>query len=70
MRDFLDCLKTRAKPRGYASVAAQSHVACHAAYIAWQLGRKLKFDPAKDEFIGDAEANRMRRRAKREPWRI
>lgn len=70
VRDFLDCLKTRAKPRGYASVAAQSHVACHAAYIAWQLGRKLKFDPAKDEFIGDAEANRMRRRAKREPWRI
>jgi len=70
VRDFLDCVKTRAKPRGYASVAAQSHVACHAAYIAWQLGRTLKFDPVKEEFLHDEEANRMRRRAKREPWRI
>ena len=70
VRDFLNCVKTRAKPRGYASVAAQSHVACHAAYIAWQLGRKVKFDPVTEEFAGDEEANRMRRRAKREPWHI
>ncbi len=70
VRDFLNCVKTRAKPRGYASVAAQSHVACHAAYISWQLGRKVTFDPVTEEFAGDEEANRMRRRAKREPWHI
>jgi len=69
IRDFLRCVKSRSQPRANASVAAQSHVACHAAYIAWQLGRKLSFDPAKDEFIGDDEANRMRSRAMREPWR-
>jgi hypothetical protein len=28
----------------------------------------LKFDPAKEEFVGDAEANRLRSRAMREPW--
>ena len=54
----------------YADVVAQSHIASHAAYIAWQLGRTVKFDPVKEEFLGDEEANRLRSRAKREPWRI
>ena len=43
---------------------------CHAAAIAWMLGRKVRFDPKREEFIGDPEANRMRSRALREPWRI
>lgn len=70
IRDFLNCVKTRSRPASYADVVAQSHIACHAAYIAWQLGRKLEFDPSKNEFVGDAEANRMRCRALREPWHI
>lgn len=70
IRDFLNCVKTRKQPKANADVAAQSHIACHAAYIAWQLGRKVRFDPVKEEFIGDDEANRMRRRALREPWRF
>ena len=70
VREFLDCVKSRKLPRAYASVAAQSHVACHAAYIAWQLGRKLTFDPVKEVFADDDEANRMRSRAMREPWRV
>jgi predicted dehydrogenase len=70
VRDFLNCVKSRAQPRANAGVAGQSHIACHAAYIAWQLGRTLRFDPTKDAFIGDEHANRMRSRAMREPWRI
>ena len=70
VRDFLNCVKSRSPARANASVAGQSHIACHAAYIAWQLGRTLKFNPSKDEFIGDEEANRMRCRAMREPWRL
>jgi predicted dehydrogenase len=70
IRNFLDCVKTRALTNANASVVAQSHVVCHAAYIAWQLGRTLTFDPTKDEFAGDEEANRMRSRAMRQPWRV
>lgn len=70
VRDFLDCVKSRRQPRANALAACQTHIACHAAYIAFQLGRKLKFDPATDSFIGDEEANRMRSRAMREPWRL
>jgi hypothetical protein len=46
----------------------RSHVTCFAAALSWQLGRKLTFDPVKEAFIGDDEANRMHSRATREPW--
>jgi predicted dehydrogenase len=70
VRDFLDCVKTRKQPRSNALAAAQAHITCHAAYIAFQLGRKLIFDPSRDRFINDDQANRMRSRALREPWRL
>ena len=35
---------------------------------AWQLGRTLTLDTKKIEFVNDAEANRMRSRARRAPW--
>jgi hypothetical protein len=70
IRDFLNCVKSRRQPRANADAACHAHIACHAAYIAWQLGRKLAFDPAQEAFVGDAAANRMRSRALREPWSL
>ncbi len=70
LRNFLDCVKTRKPANANSDVAAQSHIVSHAAYIAWQLGRTVKFDPVKEKFLGDDEANRMRSRAMRDPWRI
>jgi predicted dehydrogenase len=70
VREFLDCVKSRAKPRANARVSGQSHIACHAANIAIFLNRTLKYDPKKNEFIGDDEANRLRSEALREPWHL
>jgi predicted dehydrogenase len=70
VRDFLDCVKTRSQPKGNADAACNAHIACHAANIAIALNRTVKFDPVKHEFINDAEANRLRSEALREPWRI
>ena len=70
VRDFLDCVKTRARTRANADAACYAHIACHAANIALFLNRKVKFDPKKHEFIGDEEANRLRSEALREPWRL
>jgi hypothetical protein len=70
VRDFLDCVKSRGQTRANASVACQAHITCHASNIALFLGRKLKFDPVKNEFIGDEAANRLRSEALREPWRV
>ncbi len=70
VRDFLNCVKSRSQPRSNSDASCNTHIACHAAYIAWQLGRKLTWDPVKAQFENDDEANRMRSRAMREPWRI
>jgi hypothetical protein len=70
VRNFLDCVKSRAKPRASADVACHSHITCHAANVSLFLNRKVQFDPVKSEFIGDPEANRLRSEALREPWRI
>lgn len=70
VRDFLDCVKTRAQPRANADAACYSHIACHAANISLLLGRKVVYDPVKHEFPGDEEANRLRSEALREPWRM
>jgi predicted dehydrogenase len=67
-RNFFDCVKSRSKPVCNQDIMRRSHLACFAAQLAWQLGRKLVLDPVKEEFVGDDEANRMRRRATREPW--
>jgi len=69
-RDFFDCMKSRAMTAAGPDVMRHSHIACHAAAIAWQLKRSVKFDPVREEFIGDDEANHMRCRAMRAPWRI
>ena len=67
-REFLDCVKSRAATASNAAHTRSSHVACHAAAIASGLGRKLTFDPRKEEFVNDDEANRLRSRARRAPW--
>lgn len=66
--EFCECVKTRRNPAANANAAAQSHIASHCAYIAWQLGRTVEFDPVKEVFLNDNDANRMRSRALREPY--
>ncbi|MFM9116577.1 MAG: gfo/Idh/MocA family oxidoreductase, partial [Planctomycetota bacterium] len=51
-----------------ADVMVNSHIASFAASFSWILGRKLVFDPVKNEFVGDAEANSLRSRPERDCW--
>jgi predicted dehydrogenase len=70
MRDFLDCVRSRRMPVAHPEVAHRSMTTCHAINISMLLKRSLKWDPVKEEFINNSEANRMRSRALREPWTI
>ncbi len=70
VRDFLDCVKTRSQPKANAVAACYAHIACHGANNALFLGRQLKYDLKKHEYINDEEANRLRWEAIRSPWRI
>jgi predicted dehydrogenase len=68
-RNFFDCIRSRRPTAANPDVMRRSHIACHAAAIAWILGRKLKLDPLKEEFVGDAEANLLRSRPSRQ-WSL
>jgi predicted dehydrogenase len=69
-RNFLNAVKTRAKPISHIDAAVRSDTVCHLADIGMRLGRKLKWNPEAERFENDEAANRMRSRALRSPWRI
>jgi len=69
-QNFLECVKSRQDPVAPIEIAVRSDTLCHLSDIATRLRRKLKWDPVKEEFVGDAEAARMMGRPMREPWRI
>ncbi|ADG69735.1 oxidoreductase domain protein [Planctopirus limnophila DSM 3776] len=64
-RDFFDCIRTRGKTASNPDVMRRSHIASHAAAIAWILGRKLTFDPVSESFVNDPEANLLCSRPER-----
>lgn len=68
-RDFFDNIRARGTPRAHAKVMRRSHIACHAAAIAWILGRKLRMNPVSESFIDDPEANLFRFRPSRK-WTL
>jgi len=70
VRDFFDCVRSRRPTVASPEVMYRAMSICLAADICEQLRRNLKFDLLKSEFVGDAEANRMRSRAMRQPWQI
>ncbi|HQJ55134.1 MAG TPA: Gfo/Idh/MocA family oxidoreductase [Planctomycetota bacterium] len=69
-RNFLDCVKSRKDP--YFPVDKGHRVAtiCHLGNLALLLKRKLAWDPEREVFIGDAEANRHLSRPMRAPWTL
>lgn len=68
--NFFQCIRSRALTNANSRTMRNSHITCHAAAIAWKLNRKLTFDPAKELFVNDDEANRFLSRPTREPWKI
>ena len=69
-QNFLDAVKTRAKPVSPIDSAVCSEIVCQLSDIATRTGRKLRWDPEKEKFIGDKLANGMLKRAMRSPWHL
>ena len=70
MRNFLDCVRSRERTIANPVMMHRSMSTVHAANIAMWLQRNMTFDPAKEEFVNDPEANRLRSRAMRDTWQI
>lgn len=68
--DFLRSIRTHKRPGADIEIGHRTVTVAHLAHIAYQLGRALKWDPHKEQFIGDDEANRMCCRSMRGPWRL
>lgn len=69
-RNFLDCIKNRAETITPAEVGHRSTSLCLLANIAMLLKRKIRWDPEKEQIVGDEQASRMLSRPMRAPWRL
>jgi predicted dehydrogenase len=67
-QDFLDCVKTRKRPICDVEIGCRSVTVCHLGNLAYWYRRTLNWDPVKERFVGDAEANTWLARARRAPW--
>ncbi len=67
-RNWLDCIISRQQPIAPAEVAHRSCSACLLAHTAMKLPRKLYWDPAREKFKNDDEANSMLSRPQRYPY--
>lgn len=68
--DFAEAIKTRKQPGGNAEAAHRCATLLHLANLAIRTGRKLRYDPVKEEIVGDEQANRLVNQPMRAPWHL
>ena len=67
---FAEAVKQRKQAGGHPEAAHRAACILHLANIAIRLGRKLQYDPEKEQFVGDDEANRFVNVPMRSPWHL
>jgi predicted dehydrogenase len=68
--NFFESVRTRKPAISEVEVGHRTATVCNLGQISMMLGRKLRWDPAKEEFVGDEMADRLRSRAMRAPWAL
>jgi predicted dehydrogenase len=69
-QDWINCIRSRKRPLCDVEIGARSVTVCHLGNLAYWNDRKLRWDPARWEFIDDEEANKWRDRERRDPWQL
>ena len=69
-RNFIECVRSRREPIAPIEQAHRTITVAHLGNIAMQLGRKVRWNPDTERFVDDPQAERMRDRAMRGPWRL
>ena len=70
MENFFACVKSRQEPVSPVRIQHRTITACHLTNISIRLNRAITWDPAKEQIVGDAEAESMIRRVQRTPYEI
>ena len=70
LQNWIDCVRSRKKPHADIEIGHRSTTVCHLGNIARWVGRKLRWDPVKEIFPDDPEANQYLDRERRKPWTL
>ncbi|MBN1492071.1 MAG: Gfo/Idh/MocA family oxidoreductase [Phycisphaerae bacterium] len=70
MRNWFDCMRSRKLCAADVEIGHRSATVCHLGNIARWLNRKLRWDPKKEVFVGDDEANTYLDRARRKGYEL
>ncbi|MDP6633331.1 MAG: Gfo/Idh/MocA family oxidoreductase [Phycisphaerae bacterium] len=69
-RNFIECVKSRKETICPVEMGIRCDTICHMTNVAAQTGRVIKWDPKKEQIIGDAEASKMIARPYRKEWKV
>jgi len=68
VKDFIECVRSRKQPVGDVAIGHRATIVAHLGNIAYRTGRKIRWDAAKEEIIGDPQASELLSRKARKPW--
>ena len=69
-QNFVDSVKSRIQPESNLEYAREMTLPMHLGLISWRLGKDLKWNPDKEKFIGNKEANKLLSRKARKAWKL
>jgi len=69
-KDFLQAIRKRTKPVADVEIGHRTATVCNLGNIAYRLKRPLRWDPVKEAFINDDEANKLTGREMKKEWRV
>ena len=69
-QDFINAIKTRKAPICDVEVGHRTATVCNIGNIAYALGRALEWDPEKEKFKRDGEANKLLKRKMKKEWKV
>ncbi|MCH8047296.1 MAG: Gfo/Idh/MocA family oxidoreductase [Planctomycetes bacterium] len=67
---FGEAVKNRKQTGGHPEAAHRASTLLHLANVAIRVGRKIEYDPVKEQIVGDEEANRLINPPMRAPWHL
>ncbi|MFO0879370.1 MAG: Gfo/Idh/MocA family oxidoreductase [Gemmataceae bacterium] len=68
--NWLDCIRSRKLPICDVEIGHRSATVCHLGNIAIRSGKKIHWDPVKEQIVGDSETARLVSKDYRAPWKL
>ena len=69
-RNWIDAIRSRKKPICDVEIGHRSATVCQLGQIGYDLRRTLNWDPVKERFVNDDDANKLLSRPMRDPWKL